>query len=42
MPLSSTGHNIVVVKEAAAQPNKSNDTELMKLQVCDYMNSLLF
>lgn len=33
VPLSSTGHNIVVVKEGAAQPSKSQDPELLKLQV---------
>ncbi|XP_065222886.1 BLOC-1-related complex subunit 5 [Planococcus citri] len=32
VPMSSSGHNIVVVKEAAAQPTKSNDPELITLQ----------
>lgn len=33
VPLLATGHNIVVVKEASAQPTKASDLELIKLQV---------
>lgn len=40
IPLSKTGHNIVVVKEASAQPSKSNDPDLLKLQVIEDLFNL--